>query len=87
MNNSNTKFGLIPAAGFDVKTGLDFNIPAVLSLTSVNAGRKIELSTDGINFFQPTYDQTIASMINVALLAPILSFRVTGTVGDQWSLI
>lgn len=87
MKDSNDRSGVIPAAGFDIKAGLDLTIPCVLTLTSSNAGRKIELSTDGVTFFTPTYDVTATNMINVALFARVRSFKLTGAVGDTWNAL
>lgn len=87
MKDSNDQTGTIPASGSKVLSGLTLDIPATITLSSSDAGRKIELSTDGVTYFTPTYDVTAANMINVSLLAPIRTFKLTGAVNDAWNVL
>jgi hypothetical protein len=63
-------------------------LPLTITLTSVGAGRKIELSTDGGNeYFTPTIDTTSATMLIVTVNAPISNIKVTGAVSDKLTLV
>ena len=86
-SNNNTTFGVIPPAGFVEKSAMSFKIPFTISLSSADAGRKIELSTDGINYFTPTYDATATGLISVGIFSPIRSIKVTGASGDKWGTL
>lgn len=87
MSKGNERNGVIPAAGYYLSSGLDFDLPATITLTSSDAGRKIELSTDGTNFFTPVYDATMTGMINVSISARVRVYKITGAVGDAWSVL
>lgn len=86
-SNNNTTFGVIPAGGVLVKSAMGFKVPFTISLTSTSGGRLIELSTDGVNYFTPTYDATVTNLINVAIKAPIRCFRLTGAANDPWGTL
>jgi hypothetical protein len=58
-------------------------VPCSIQLTSSDVSRKIELSLDGINFFQQTYDVSNASYLIITLLAPIGYVKITGVAGDK----
>jgi hypothetical protein len=87
MKNANRHSGVLPVGGVVVQSALHLFIPATITLTSTDAGRKIELSTDGTNYYQPTYDVTQAGMINVSVQSPIRTFKITGAAGDTWSIL
>lgn len=62
-------------------------LPCTATLNSTDAGRKIELSSDGgVTYFQPTYDATTTPMINVAIRATVTHARFTGANGNTWRL-
>lgn len=86
-SNNNVTFGALPVGGFVTKSAMSFKVPFTITLDSADAGRKIELSTDGVNFFLPTYDVTTASMLNVGIFAPIRCFKLTGAVSDPWNTL
>lgn len=60
-------------------------LPASITLRSVDLGRKIEISTDGgTEYFQPSIDQSSASMIVLVITAPVSHIKFIGAVGDVW---
>lgn len=62
-------------------------LPCTVTLSSTAGGRLIEVSTDdGTNWFSPTLDVTQANFINVAIKAPVSTVRITGNIGDRWSI-
>lgn len=83
--SSNFKYGTLPSTSPVVIGAGTMPVPFTITLTSAAGGRLIELSTDGTNFFTPTYDATTAAMITVAVKAPIKVFRLTGAANDTWS--
>lgn len=62
-------------------------LPAVLTLNSTAAGRKIELSTDGNNYFPVTLDANVTGCIVLNIQSKAMFARLTGNVGDTWSLL
>jgi hypothetical protein len=63
-------------------------MPSTVTLDSADAGRLIELSTDGgVNYFTPVIDATTTPMIAVALRAPVSHVRFTGAALDTWRVI
>lgn len=87
MTYNNARYGVLPVGGIQTLDGNGLQLPATLTLTSADAGRKIELTTDGTNWFQPTYDVTTASMINVSIKSPIKVYRFTGAASDPYSVL
>lgn len=79
--------GILPS-GTPVVTPLAGGpLPATLTLKSAAGGRAIEISTDGgVEYFVPVIDTTSATMLIVAILAPITHARFTGTTNDSWSV-
>ncbi len=62
-------------------------VPATATLKSSDAGRKIELSTDGgVEFFTPTLDVTSTTMQVLYIRAPVSHIKFTGAIGDTWSI-
>jgi len=62
-------------------------LPATVTLKSAAAGRMFELSTDGgVEYFTVSPDVTSATMMNLAINAPISHLRITGTTDDTWSI-
>lgn len=60
-------------------------IPGSITLKSADAGRLIELSTDGgVEYFTPVVDVQSATMRIVIVNAPITHIRVTGTANDTY---
>ena len=67
------------------------HFPLTITLTSADAGRKVELSADdGIKYWTPTYDAvaTQATQIVVTVNSPCTNMRLTGAAGgtDTWKL-
>lgn len=63
-------------------------MPTSITLKSTDGTRKIEISCDGgTSYFQPTYDQSPAAFITVAILAPITHAKFTGAITDTWTVI
>lgn len=66
-----------------------FPLPATITLKSADAGRKIELSSDGgVEYITPAYDTTTSTMLIVVVTAPISHIRFTGAAAgtDTWSV-
>lgn len=84
--NANFKFGTLLNATPIVLGATDLYLPATVTLTSAAGGRLIELSTDGVNYYTPTYDATTANMINVSIKSPIKVVRLTGTTNDTYNV-
>lgn len=83
----NIKNGLLPVSAVEsVKVSREL-FPCTATLKSSAVGRKIELSTDGVEFYTPIYDQNSATMLVVAILAPVSSVRFTGAAGDTWGVL
>lgn len=62
-------------------------LPCTVTLSSTAGGRLIEVSTDdGVNWFAPPLDVTQTNFINVAIKAPVSNVRITGNIGDRWSI-
>ena len=78
--------GTIPASTTITVGAAGSPMPATLDLTSTSGAREIAISTDGTNFFVPSYDASPASFISVAILAPIQKVRFTGTLADAWGI-
>lgn len=65
----------------------NMGVPLTVTLKSADATRKIEFSTDGgVEYFQPVYDTTSATMLVVAALASISHIRVTGVATNTWTV-
>ncbi len=58
-------------------------IPITIQLTSNNVTRKIELSLDGVNYFQPSYDVIATEFVIVSLSTPMNYIKITGIAGDK----
>jgi len=78
--------GTIPAAGFFIvpASGLPLNFTA--SLNSVDAGRKIEFSNDGVNYEPWTYDLSSVNNLMLFFKAKCESVKFTGAVGNRWGI-
>jgi hypothetical protein len=64
---------------------LTMQLPGSITLKSSDAGRLIELSTDGgVEYFTPVVDVQSATMRIVIVNAPITHIRVTGTANDTY---
>jgi hypothetical protein len=77
---------LVNATPLVVPVG-DMEFPVTVTLSSADGGRLIELSTNGGvagGWFTPTYDVTIAGMINIGLVSPVSHVRFTGAAADVW---
>lgn len=79
-------YGTIPASTIKYANCAGAPMPMTLYLTSAAAGREIAISTDGMNYFIPSYDASPAAFISVAIMAPIHSARFTGALGDAWGV-
>jgi hypothetical protein len=78
--------GTIPASTTITVGAAGSPMPATLYLTSTDAAREIAISTDGTNFFVPSYDASPTAFISVAILAPIQKVRFTGALADAWGI-
>jgi hypothetical protein len=59
--------------------------PYSLTLKSADAGRKIEISTDGgTEYVEGIYDINTGTMLMIGILTPITHIRFTGVQGDTW---
>lgn len=68
--------------------GIGFSFPATINLTSIAAGRKIELSTDGgKSYFAPELDSSTTESISCRLFAPVSNIKFTGALNDVWSVL
>lgn len=85
-STANFKYGTLANTSPFVIGAADLSLPATVTLTSAAGGRLIELSTDGVNFYTPTYDATTAGMINVSIKSPIKVIRLTGAANDTWNV-
>ncbi len=60
-----------------------FSYPGSISLTSADAGRKIEFSFDnGTTYHQPVYDFSVATQLVTSFLSTISHIKVTGATND-----
>lgn len=84
-HNCNYRFGTLANGNSFVVGATDLYLPATITLTSAAGGRAIELTSDGTNWYTPTYDTTTANMINVSVKSPIKAYRVTGQAADTWN--
>jgi len=79
--------GTLPASPH-VINGLNLLGQNTITLKSTNAGKLIEIATDGgVEFFTPLVEETTPSMIVVTLGAPITSVRFTGNIGDVITIL
>jgi hypothetical protein len=78
--------GTLPGSG---TTEIDVRglwCPLTVSLASVAAGRRIELSNDGVTWFDGALDLTAGNQIAIVLAAPLRTVRLTGAPGDVWGI-
>lgn len=62
--------------------------PLTITLNTVDASKKIELSTDGGTlYFQPTYDTSNASQLIVVIDAPVTNAKLTGAITDTYTIL
>ena len=62
--------------------------PVTVTLDTVDASKKIELSTDGGTlFFQPTYNTSNASQLVVTIGAPVTHVKFTGAITDTYTIL
>lgn len=61
--------------------------PCTVTLGSTNGSRAIQITTDGTNYFTPTYDANTTAMINVTISAPVVAVQFTGQAGDTWTVV
>lgn len=63
----------------------NIKFPCTVTLKSAAGGRLIQLSVDGgVEYFIPTLDQTTATMMALAVNAPVSHAKFTGQAGDTW---
>jgi hypothetical protein len=63
-------------------------LPVTVTLNTVDASKKIELSTDGGTlFFQPTYNTSNASQLVVTIGAPVTHVKFTGAITDTYTIL
>lgn len=87
MKDSNNRTHVLPVGGVAVKSGLDLDIPATLYITSVDAGRKIEVSADGQGWGIPGVVATTATTVTYGIDYPIRAYRATGAAGDTYGAL
>ena len=62
--------------------------PLTLTLDSINAGRKIELSTNGGTLYlQPVYDRSHASQLIVVIEADCTNAKLSGAITDTYTIL
>lgn len=81
-----TPSGIVPASGVSELDVRGLWCPLTLSLTSVAAGRRIELSNDGSTWFDGVLDLVADDQIAIVLAAPLRAVRLTGSPGDVWGM-
>lgn len=58
-----------------------------LYLNSAAAGRLIEISVDGTNYFTPAYDYVSTAQISSVISARVTNVRFTGVLNDTWGIL
>ena len=72
----------------EILSQIDDRLPVTVTLNTTDAGKKIELSTDGGTlFFQPTYDTSHANQLIVIVNAPVTHVKFTGNVADTYTIL
>ena len=62
--------------------------PLTITLNTVDATKKIELSTDGGTlFFEPAYNTSHANQLVVVINAPVTHVKFTGNVADTYTIL
>ena len=66
----------------------DNNLPLTITLDTVDASKKIELSTDGGTlYFEPAYNTSHASQLVVVIDAPVTNAKLTGAITDTYTIL
>jgi len=86
-SNNNTTFGVIPAAGFVIKSAMDFKAPFSVFITSVSATRAIEVSSDGVGYDITSVLSETTSTLTAGIDYRWGTIRVTGAPGDKWGTL
>ena len=87
LNGASALQGLGGTSKTIATAGKGYQIPSTFTLKSSDATRKIEFSTDGgVEYFQPTYDVTSATMLVVTTNAGLSHVKFTGATTDTWSV-
>ena len=79
----------IPSATPVVITMNEAPLPSTITLKSADAGRKIELSTDGgVEYFTPAPTTTSATMQILVVTTSVSHVRITGAAAgtDTWGI-
>lgn len=77
------KHALISTDPLVIEAPKNMQIPGSITLKSSDAGRLIELSTDGgVEYFTPAVDVQSATMQILVVNAPITHIRLTGAAND-----
>lgn len=79
--------GVLPVSATDTAKVSREIFPCTATLKSSAGGRKIELSTDGIEFYTPSYDVNSATMLVVAVFSPVSHIKFTGAANDAWGVL
>lgn len=61
--------------------------PCTVSLNSVAASRKIEVSTDGVNYTTPPLDASMTGQVLLVVNRRVSFIRLTGAAADTWSIV
>lgn len=61
--------------------------PCTVALNSAAASRKIEVSTDGVNYNTPTLDATGPGQVLLIVNRRVNFIRLTGAAADTWSIV
>ena len=66
----------------------DNNLPLTITLDTVDASKKIELSTDGGTlYFEPAYNTSHANQLVVVITAPVTNVKLTGNIADTYTIL
>lgn len=88
MSRGVHKSGTLPSNTPVVINMSEAPLPATITLKSSDAGRLIELCTDGgVEYFTPVVDVTSGTMQIVAVSTPVTNVKFTGANADTWSVI
>ena len=66
----------------------DNNLPITITLDTVDASKKIELSTDGGTlYFEPAYNTSHANQLVVVITSPVTNVKLTGNIADTYTIL
>jgi hypothetical protein len=63
------------------------NLPCTVTIDTVDAGKKIEISTDGgVLYYTAPYTTSHANQLVAVITYPISHIKLTGAISDVWSI-